>query len=403
MDFFKVASFEKAKSIIKENLDINTGIEILSLANAISRRTAEDIISTESVPDYDRSTVDGYAVRASNTYGATDSVPAMLKMLGKTEMGVVGKFSVHSGETVYVPTGGAVPEGADAMVMLEYTELFGDSVAIYKPVSVAENVIKIGDDIEAGDVIIRAGGVITPLKSGVLAALGFETVKTYKPIRVAIISTGDEIVGIGEKTRIGQIRDTNTVINSALCSENGFDVVSKVMIKDGYSLLDNAVKEAVKSADIVLISGGSSIGAMDYTEQVLSDEGEILVHGIALKPGKPTIAAKVKGKLVFGLPGHPMACLLTLKLLVIGAINELYGDGEAKYLIANTTINFPSSPGRLTVQPVVLDFTEEGVFATPMFYKSGQVSILAEAAGYVLIGQNEEGVYRGQKVKVYLL
>ncbi len=404
MKFFKVAPFETAQKTVIDNFDLD-GLtsEVVSLEKAVGRRAYKDILSPESLPEYNRSTVDGYAVCAANTYGATDSVPSMLTVLGKVEMGVVGAYKVAAGQAVYVPTGGEVPQGADAMVMIENTELFGDNVAIYKPAAVRDNVISVGDDIEAGERILKKGERITPLKSGLLAALGITRIEVYRPITVAIISTGDEIVGVDEKTQKGQIRDTNTTINRALCTEGGFEIACETRIKDGFELLDDALTAAATAADIVLISGGSSIGARDFTEQVLEKEGEILIHGIALKPGKPTLIARVRDKLVFGLPGHPMACLLTLKLLVIGSVNKLFGEKEDKFLFAETSINFPSSPGRLTVQPVSLSYEENKVTATPLFYKSGLVSVLADADGYTLIPSEQEGIYKGQKIKIYLL
>lgn len=404
MKFFKVASFDEAKKTITENFDIKQiKSQYLPLDLAVGYRVFSDIKSSETVPEFNRSTVDGYAVKASNTYGATDSVPSMLKVLGSVEMGIVGKFNISLGESVYVPTGGEVPNGADAMVMIEYTEVFGDNIAVYKPVVVADNIIKIGDDIEKGDIILKRGETLTPLKAGVLASLGISKVEVFKKIKVAIISTGDEIVGVDEKTQIGQIRDSNSTINSALCEENNFEVVSIVRIKDDFDILDRAVLNAVDVADIVLISGGSSIGCRDFTEQVLEKEGEILIHGIAIKPGKPTLISKVLDKLVFGLPGHPMACLLTLKLLVLKTLNEAFSKQEERFVFAVTDINFPSAPGRLTIQPVSLKFSDDKIIATPLFYKSGLVSVLADADGYILIPENQEGVYKGQSIKVYLL
>lgn len=404
MDFFKVADFDSAKSVVRECVDFAArGAEVLPLERAIGARAACDVRATESLPEYNRSTVDGYAVRAANTYGATDSIPSLLKLVGRVDMGVVGSLSLHSGETAYVPTGGAVPDGADAVVMLEHTAEFDESLAVYKPASVGENVIRAGDDVESGDLLLHRGEVVTPQKAGLLAALGQSVVSTVKPLRVAVISTGDEIVSIDGKTQVGQIRDTNTTINAALCKQAGLNVVSSELVKDGFEPLKNALSRALEAADIVLVSGGSSIGTRDYTEQVLEDAGEILVHGIALKPGKPTLIARANGKLVLGLPGHPMACLLTLKLLLLDTLGEQAGDASAPFVFARTTINFPSSPGRLTVQPVSLEFCEDGVAATPLFYKSGLVSILAEADGYALIPAVAEGVARGERIKVFLL
>ncbi len=404
MDFFNVTPLDKAKQIFKTNFSLESlGSSVLPLAQAIGKRCYSDVISPESLPDFNRSTVDGYAVKSANTYGATDSIPALLRLVGKVKMGEANTLEISSGETVYVPTGGAIPKGADAMVMLEYTETMADKLAIFKPCTVGENIIKIGDDFIKGSVVTKKGNKITYLNAGVLASIGVAELKVYNSVKVAVISTGDEIVEIDKKTQIGQIRNTNSTINSALCQQEGFEIVSDVLLPDNFESLDFAVLDAVKRADIVLISGGSSIGSKDFTEKVLAKEGEILAHGLALKPGKPTIMAKVKGKMVVGLPGHPMACLLTLRLLVLDAVAELFGDTKKPFVYAVTTTNLPSSAGRLTVQPVKLSTEEDIVYATPLFYKSGLVSVLAEADGYFLIEPNQEGVYKNQRIKVFYL
>lgn len=404
MDFFKVTSFENAKKAIQDAISIdNLDILQLSLYDAIGYRTAEDISSDEDLPDYARSTVDGYAVKALNTYGATDSTPAIFKIIGKGEMGVIPDVTVRAGEAFYVPTGGGIPKGADAMVMIEHTEPFGGDVAIYRPSAVNENIIGVGDDVKKGASILKKGEKITPLNAGVLAAIGKSTVSVYRLIKIAIVSTGDEIIEIDRQKSKGEIRDTNTILEKSLCEENGFEVSYASRIKDGFDLLNREVAVAKERADIVLISGGSSIGSRDYTEQVLSSQGDILVHGISLKPGKPTIIAKLGEKLAVGLPGHPMACLLVLKLLVLSSVNEMFQAEMQPFVYAKTTINFPSQPGRTTVQPVSLSYGEDGVCATPLFYKSGLISVIARADGYILIPCNAEGVTKNQTVKIYLL
>lgn len=403
MDFFKVSTFEYAKQTIADLFSIDKlPSELVTLDSAVGRRAAADIISNEDSPDYNRSVVDGYAVKAFNTYGATDSVPAMLKVVGRVTMGVVGGVAVGAGEAVYVPTGGAVPEGADAMVMIEDVELFGDDIAVYKPATVFSGMIRIGDDIKKGERLINRGDVITPLACGMLAAVGIDKLECYRKPRVAIISSGDEIVAVADKHSVGEIRDVNATVCATMCEENGFQVTSICRVKDDFDELEHAVFRGVDESDIVIISGGSSIGAKDYTERVIEKNGDILIHGIALKPGKPTIIGKIGEKAVFGLPGHPMACLLCLKLLVIDAISGVF-DKEERFIYAKASINFPSSPGRLTVQPVELQFNADDTIATPVFYKSGLVSVLARANGYILIPINQEGIQKGERVKVYLL
>lgn len=404
MDFFKVTTFENAEKVIGDILSQRkVRIEEKPLYDAVGYRVAEDVFSAEDLPDFNRSTVDGYAVKAANAYGASDSVPTLLKNVGQGEMGVMPQLTIRSGEVFYVPTGGAVPKGADAVIMIEHTEIFGDNIAVYKPVAVKENVISVGDDVKTGEKILSKGEKITAENVGVLAALGKYLIKVFSPLTVAIISTGDEIVEVDAKKKQGEIRDTNTVLEKALCEENGLRVVRTARIKDGFELLDSEVTAAREVADIILISGGSSIGSRDFTERVLEKQGEIAVHGIAIKPGKPTLVANLGNTLAVGLPGHPMACLLVLKLLVIGAVERTFCDEDAPFVYARTTINFPSQPGRLTVQPVSLTYGIDGITATPLFYKSGLISVIAKADGYVLIPCDTEGIGKNQSVKAYLL
>ena len=404
MQFFHVDTLDDASAIVRANFDLAAlGYEELPLELAVGRYSYADIVSSENLPDYNRSTVDGYAVYAPNTYGASDSIPTLLNYKGKVSMGEVNDNELGLADTLYVPTGGAVPRGANAMVMIEHTERMSENIAIYRPATVGENIIAIGDDVQAGEVILHKGERITPLKAGLLAALGISKVKIYNRIKVAIISTGDELVAVGDKTRVGEIRDTNTILTESLLGASIFQVTSSKLLADDYELLYNEVHVASNEADLVLISGGSSIGAKDYTEKVLESLGTILVHGIAIKPGKPTIVANIQGKLAIGLPGHPMACALVLKLLVIDNICSLFEPNRTPFVYANTSINFPSSAGRLTIQPVKLEYLPTNIVATPIFYKSGLVSSLATADGYVLIPHEKEGLAKNASVKVYLL
>lgn len=404
MQFFKVESYENASESIRRSFDVNKlSTPLISLYEAVGYYVACDIFAKENLPDYNRSTVDGYAVKAANTYGASDSIPTLLRLTGKVEMGKIPQFEINDGETAYVPTGGAIPNGADAMVMLEHTEPFDDDIAVYRPSVVGENIIKTADDVSSGERLMKKGELLTPLKAGVLAAAGISDIKVYEKIKVAIISTGDEIVAIDQKKKPGEIRDTNTILEKALLEQNGFRICSTAKIKDGFELLFDAVNEAKKKADIILISGGSSVGTRDFTEKVLEKQGKIIVRGIAVKPGKPTIAAIIDGKPAIGLPGHPMACLLVLKLLVIDNILGLFENRRLPFVTAATTVNFPSSPGRLTIQPVSLDYTDNGITATPIFYKSGLVSVMAKADGYALISSKQEGIAKNTPIKVFLL
>lgn len=399
MKFFKVSEPDEVGRIISEILPFR-GTEILPLGEASGRISAKNLYSPENLPEYDRSTVDGYAVAAKDVYGASESVPSLLKIIGGVKMGEADEFKIKRGETVRVPTGGEVPEGADCVVPLEYCAETKGEAAVYRPAVVGENVIRIGEDMAKGAKILSEGGRVTVSAIGLLAALGFAEIEVYKRRKIAVVSTGDEITDIAAKKRKGEIRDVNTHVIRALCEENNCDITYAARVRDDFRLLDGIVAEALKSAEIILVSGGSSVGSRDFTERVFSNRGKILVHGVAVKPGKPTIIAEAPdGKMLVGLPGNPTACLFVLKLLILPAVSGADAD---PFVFAKTSANFPSSPGRTTVQPVSVEFGEEEAYASPVFCKSGYVGASVRADGYVLIPKNAEGVGMGERVKVYL-
>lgn len=402
MNFFKVVSFKEAKDEVKKLIAIPR-TETLPLDRALFRRSAKTLYSPEELPSYNRSTVDGYAVCAKSVYGASESVPAMLKLGGSVRMGEKPDFQLKEGEAVYVPTGGALPEGADAVIMLEHTEKFGDEIAIFRPVSVRDNVVRIGDDCGAGSVLVNKFKKITPLNVGLLAALGISELEVLKPLAFAIVSTGDEIIEITRKPQNCEMRDVNTHLTRALCESYGYRVIYERLARDCESELECAIREASKIADVILVSGGSSVGAKDYTERVFEKLGKLLIHGVAMKPGKPTLLANVNGKLAAGLPGHPLACLMTLKLLILDAVAETYGDAEPPFVYARAALNFPSSPGRTTIVPLALESGEKEAEATPLFTKSGLISVISRADAYAILPDNLEGVAKGDTIKAYLL
>ncbi len=378
--------------------------ELLDAQGAV---LAEDLCAGESVPSFRRSTVDGYAVCAADTGGAGESIPAFLKIAGEVEMGKAADVSVTPGTCVYVPTGGMIPEGADAVVMVEYCELFSDfEAAVYQSVSVGANIVEAGDDMKEGQKVLFRGTRLGPASIGVLASLGITRVKVYRPWKIFIISTGDELVPPGGKPKPGQVRDINTYGICAMAQKLGFEVTGCAVLKDERGLLFQTAAKAMEDSDIVVVSGGSSQGKKDETNSVideLASEGAF-THGLALKPGKPTILGydRPSKTLLVGLPGHPAAAMLVFELLVGWLWRAVTGEREPYPRMAEISTNLPAAPGKLTCQLVHLKRMEDGrLLACPIFGRSGLISTLSRSDGYLLIEENQEGLKKGEQVFVY--
>lgn len=407
MNFFNVLSVDEVKELIKKNFrNMKIESEKINIIDSLGKVLSSDIISEFNVPDFNRSTVDGYAIRNSDSHGCSDSMPSFLNLVGEVEMGCIAKESISSGNAIYVPTGGMMPEGADAVIMIEYVEkLDENTIAIHKPVSIGENIVYKGDDIKNGQIVLNKGKKVTYQDIGVLAALGIKEVDVYKGIKFYIISTGDEIIDIGEELKFGKIRDINGYAIHGLISKLGGTVVNKVIVKDDYNLLREEVRNGIEDSDIILISGGSSVGVRDFTHDVINsfDGQGILVHGVALKPGKPTILGECCNKPVFGLPGHPVSALLVFKIFVEYLVSELLNIKDNNYSI-NAVIdsNLHSSPGKQTYQMVSIEERDEKYYAIPNFGKSSMITLLSKSCGYVILDGDNEGLYKGQEVKVHL-
>ena len=394
--------------------------EEVPIFSLLGRVLAEDIICSENVPGFNRSTVDGYAVRSSDTGGASESMPSFLKVIGEVEMGCdASGLRVGPGECVYVPTGGMVPAGADAMVMVEYCEAFGtDQMAVYDSVSEGNNMVMAGDDMACGQVVLKRGRKVRPADLGVLASIGKTSALVYKPWKIVILSTGDEIIDPAKTPQPGQVRDVNTYGLFGLAQEYGFDILGFQVVEDDAAVLEQRVAMAMKQADLVILSGGSSQGKKDATASIiglLASSG-VLTHGLAVKPGKPTILGfdEPSRTALIGLPGHPVAAMILFKEVAGGLWEVLTGQvQEEKKPKAEgiITANLAASPGRKTWQLVKVDFEKklagEGEVmlpaVTPIWGKSGLIRTLSEADGYLIIDVNDEGVNRGQQVTVHLL
>ena len=396
-----VISLIEAQKLLLGRFCKNTETQSVPLSLCADRVLAQEVTAGEFVPDFDRSAVDGYALRAADSFGCSESIPALLRQRGEVLMGQAASLALKAGECAYVPTGGEVPKGADAMVMLEYAEDFGGgTIAIQKPAAPGAHMIFRGDDVTPGKPVLPAGRRLLPKDVGALAAMGVSSVSVRKKPHVAIISTGDELVPPETaKLDAGQIRDVNSPMLCAAVNAAGGEAVFCGIVGDNAALLSAALKAALKDADMVLISGGSSVGAKDAAAQVLGELGELLFHGLALKPGKPTMAADVGGVPVFGLPGHPVAAYFVFHLLVRPLLCSLLG-GSAKELqtAAVCAAAIPSNNGREECVPVRLS----GGQAVPIMVKSGLITTLSAADGFICIPRDAEGVSQGESVTVYL-
>lgn len=408
MKLLNVDTLEEARrKVIRAMEGSPLRVEEIELLKAQGYVLAEDVCARENVPLFRRSTVDGYAVRAADTVGAGESIPAFLRIVGEVEMGCAPEMEVTPGTCVYVPTGGMIPEGADGVVMMEFCELFSDTeAAVYKPVAAGANIVEAGDDMKQGQKVLKKGTKITPQAIGALAALGITRVRTYCPWKITVISTGDELVAPRETPKPGQVRDINTYGIYATARQMGFEVAECAMLKDDRMLLLETAQKGMEQSDIVVISGGSSQGKKDETNSVideLASEGAF-THGLALKPGKPTILGydRPTQTLLAGLPGHPAAAMLVFRLVIGWLWRTATGEKEPYVRTAEISTNLPAAPGKLTCQLVHLARRDEGSLAAiPIFGRSGLISTLSGADGYILIEENKEGLKKGERVSVY--
>ena len=396
-----VVTREEAVRIILEKIPEAADVETVGLPDALDKVVAEDILSPEDLPAYARSTVDGFAVRASDTYGCSEALPAMVTYAGKVLMGEDEKRVLPKASCMAVPTGGQVPEGADAVVMVEHSEDLGDEFRyMLKPVAPGENVNAKGDDIAIGGVAVPKGTMLEPRHTAVLAALGISELKVRKPLTVGILSTGDELVDYTETPKGTEIRNINSVTLAAAVEALGCQAKLYPIVPDEEAALREAIDTVRKECDFLIISGGSSVGERDNVNRVLASFGEVYFHGVTLKPGKPTMFAMLDGDVpAFGLPGHPAAAFYTFHLFAKPAILKRRGAiAVPRYVEAALSQKVPSNHGREEIIGVAL----ENGKAVPLPAKSGVVSVLSRADGTITIPRDLEGLERGAKVKVLL-
>lgn len=383
--------------------------EKLPAPQALGRVTAREIVSPEALPAFARSSVDGFAVRARDTFGASDSLPAYLSIAGEVPMGGEPRFSLERGQAALIHTGGMLPQDADAVVMLEYTQPSRPGeVELLRAAAVGENVLHPGEDVSAGEVVVPSGRRLRPAEIGGLAALGILEVEVVRPPLVGILSTGDEVVPPEQAPLPGQVRDVNTSTLSALVQRCGGEARLYGILPDRFEALLSALESALEACQIVIITAGSSASTRDLTAQAIAQMGPpgVLVHGVNVKPGKPTILGACRGKAVVGLPGNPVSALVIAGLFVTPLVEHLLGMPEAGFrptTTARLAINVPSQAGREDYLPVQLRITPKGLEAQPIFYKSNLIFTLAGADGLARIPADANGIAAGETVDVVLI
>ena len=414
-EFLTLIPPNEARTLLLSHLQegqAGTHLEEVGVASALGRVLAENIYAPHPLPDFQRSTVDGYAVRAAETYGASDSLPAYLTLVGEVPMGDVPGFEILAGQCALIHTGGMLPSGADAVVMLEYTQFARkDEIEVLRAVADGENLIRIGEDVAQGNVVLDRGTVLRPAEIGGLMALGVTRVKVKSRIKVGLISTGDEIVDPHLAVQPGQVRDVNSYTLGALVEKNGGHPIQYGIITDTFEALKAMAGKALAESDAVIITAGSSASTRDMTADVIRALGQpgVLVHGINTRPGKPTILGACNGKAVIGLPGNPVSALVNGYLFVVPVIEKLLGvlPKPKATVLARLTINLASQAGREDWWPVKL--TESSISKTthyeanPIFGKSNLIFSLAAADGLLRIPTDATGLSAGEMVEVLLI
>ncbi len=408
----ELITVEEAQDLLLKHTFFKKPAEInLPIEDSYGIIISKDIISPEDLPAFNRSTVDGFAVNSTDTFGATESLPSYLSIKAEILMGEEPEFKLKKGEVAKIATGGMLPEGTDSVVMFEHTQQVDEKmIEVVKPVAPGENVIQAGEDAKKDECILKNGRRLRPQDIGALAGLGITDVWVYEKPRVSIISTGDEIVPADKPIKPGQVRDINSYNLSGLILNAGGIPVKRGIFSDKYNIIRDIVEESLRDSDMVLITGGSSVGTKDLTAKVINDMGKpgVLFHGVSLKPGKPMIGGIVNNTPVFGLPGHPAAVNVCFEIFIKPVLKNLSGLKEDKFeeekriIKARIAKNISSSPGREEHIGVALEERDGEIWAVPLLGKSGLITTLIKADGTAVIPLRKLGVQEGEIVEVRL-
>jgi molybdopterin molybdotransferase len=413
--FFTIISRSEFETLLRGFAPL--GSETVNLAQAAGRVLAEPMIAPHDWPLLDRSCMDGFAVNARDVFGAGESNPGYLECVAALPIDKLPDTVLSPGECARIATGGVLPEGADAVVMVEHTQAMqdttvGGTIEIRKSVAPGENVMQRGEDAKQDAEALPAGTVMRPQEIGLAAALGFEELSLRKRPKVGILSTGDELIEVGRTPKPGQVRDVNTHTIAALVEPAGGEPVTYGIIKDDLEHLSQALERAIAENDVVLLSGGSSIGVRDLTVQAIEamDDAKILAHGVAISPGKPTILGRVGGKPVIGLPGQVTSALVVVHLLVLPLIRHIMGDADAFspnrrcLRQAELARNVASKPGREDYVRIRLEERDgQPPLAHPVLGKSGLLRTIVQAHGLAVIPPDSEGLYASELIDIWIV
>ncbi len=407
-EFLELLPPPDALALFLEHLALRPFPQTLPTIDALGHVTAVPVNAPHPLPDFPRSTVDGYAVRAADTHGASESLPAYLKLAGEVHMGSQSKIVLRPGQCATIHTGGMIPSGADAVVMIEDTQRAqAAEIEIWRAVGVGENGLQVGEDVQTGQEVIPAGQLLRPAEIGGLMALGITEVSVARRPRVGILSSGDEVVAPDVAIQPGQVRDVNSYTLRSLVLEAGGEPIIYGILSDDAEKFRAAAETAVAECDLVVFTAGSSVSVRDLTAQTIDELGKpgILVHGVNVRPGKPTILAVCDGKPVIGLPGNPVSALVIGTIFITPVIEQFLGlrQGRMKTGVsAKLTLNLSSQAGREDWIPVRLVASPEGYLAEPVFGKSNLIFTLARADGLISIPADANGLPAGVQVQVGL-
>ncbi len=396
--FTNLIPFEEARRIVLENVKPVVDIEEVPLLDALHRVLAEDIVAGINVPPFARAAEDGYAVRAEDTFGAGQYSPKELKLVGEINTGESKKIKIGRGECVKIGTGAMLPEGADAVVRVEDTEEEDGIVRVYRPVHPGFDVAPEGEDIKKDEIVLTKGTFLNPPKIGVLAALGIARVRVYRKPRIAVLPSGNELKMPGEELEPGKIYDVNTYTISSVIKENGGEPVIFPFVMDDREDIRKKLKEALQY-DMVVFSGGSSVGDRDLLIDVVKEHARVLFHGVQIKPGKPTWCA-VGDRMIFGMPGFPTSCLNDSYQFLAPAVRKMahLPPKEERIVRARMARRITSTLGRMQFFTVRV----ENGYAYPAYKTSGAITSMADSDGYIIIPANSDLVEKDEEVEVHL-
>ena len=397
--FGTLLSFEEAQRIIDSNIEPITRVETINIDDFLNRTLAEDIIATRNTPPFDRAAMDGYALKARDTFGVSRQNPKIFNIVDVLYAGAMPKKRLSSGECIQIATGAKMPQGADAVVMIEDVSQEDERIKVIKSVYPKANVAPKGEDIRKGELVLKDGFILDPAKIGVLASQGISRISVYQKPRVAIIPTGEEIGEVGKGLKQAQIYDINSHTISAVVKSNGCLPVRFNIVGDNVQEISAVLEEAIK-ADLVVFTGGSSVGERDLLFGILEEMGDVFFHGIQIKPGKPTMFAKVKGKPVLGMPGYPTSCLINAYILLVPALRKMTRLPPKRSITINAKLSerVHGSVGRKQFLPVKVEENK----AIPIFKESGAITGTAKADGYIVINENIDILEKGEPVTVTL-